>query len=223
MLLFLHHFTILWLLLQIITYCKGTIHGSLFLSVSRNITKSTFPVAIKLEEISDVILVKCPGKYYKHSNARDNFALIDSLWSPNSTSSIEKPIYVWTTLSHRASGYSIVTCGELGIRRFDNSLITYDWSYQFNWLSKPKPFEIAKREKISKTLPLSNNCNDNPAKVVKFTRDKQGNMKRLNINNADLKEADEIPHVNKLYYFFVVPEENSTLVHVPPCEIVKSS
>ncbi|CEF67285.1 Protein-tyrosine phosphatase, receptor/non-receptor type domain and Protein-tyrosine/Dual specificity phosphatase domain and Protein-tyrosine phosphatase, catalytic domain-containing protein [Strongyloides ratti] len=218
----LHHFTTTWLLFQIITYCEGTIHWTLFPSVSPNVTNNTFPVTINSESTSDVILVKCPYTIYRHSNVGDSFTSHDSLASSKITIENEKKIFVWIPLSHNVLGHSMVTCGTINIKGIDNRLTPYNWIFKFNWQSEPKPLEIAKREKISKTLPLPSNCSNDPTKVVKFTKDEQGNMKRVNINNGELKEADELPHPNKLYYYFLVPEENSTMVHVPPCAIVRA-
>ncbi|CEF60672.1 Protein-tyrosine phosphatase,receptor/non-receptor type domain and Protein-tyrosine/Dual specificity phosphatase domain and Protein-tyrosine phosphatase, catalytic domain-containing protein [Strongyloides ratti] len=196
----LHHFTIIWLLFQIITYCEGTIHSALFSSVSKYINESTFPVIVQLETQSDAIFVKCPATKYKHKNVKDIFYADDTLLTSRLT----------------------ITCGTAYIKSSDANSTPYDWIFKFNWLSEPKPLEIAKREKVSNTLPSSNKCGDDPSNVVKFTRDKQGNLKRVSINNGELKEEDEIPHANKLYYYFVVPEENSILEYVPPCAIIRA-
>ncbi|CEF61655.1 Hypothetical protein SRAE_0000077000, partial [Strongyloides ratti] len=219
----LHCFTSIWLLLQILTYCKGTIHWTSFSSVQKKINESTFPVFMKVETISDAIIVKCPYANYTHSNVKDTFTIHILLVSSKITIESDRKIFVWIPLAHNALGNNIVNCGKIDFFNIvDGSFKKYNWDFKLKWQSEPKPFDIAKREKISKTLPSSNNCGNDTAKVVKFTKNKQGSMKLLNINSAELKEADEIPHVNKLYYYFVVPEENSDKEQQPPCEIVRA-
>ncbi|CEF70682.1 Hypothetical protein SRAE_X000001300 [Strongyloides ratti] len=176
---------------------------------------------MKIKTISDTILVKCPYANYTHSNVEDSFKIHASLPSSKSRINSETEIFVWIPLAHNVSGHSSIICGKI-ILTIENNLLPYYWSFKFIWLSKPKQLEMAKKEKISKTLPTPDNCGSNPATIVKFTRDKQGIMKRVNINNGELKEADELPHPNKLYYFFLVPEENSILEHVPPCAIIRA-
>ncbi|CEF61451.1 Protein-tyrosine phosphatase,receptor/non-receptor type domain and Protein-tyrosine/Dual specificity phosphatase domain and Protein-tyrosine phosphatase, catalytic domain-containing protein [Strongyloides ratti] len=222
MLLVLNYLTITWLLLQTLTYCKGNIHYTFFPSVSQVVTNRTFPATVNFESNSDVILVKCPSKKYRHSNVNDTFDLHDLLHYSELKFHTKGDIFVWTPTVYNVNKENIFICGQVAIKRDEENHMHKNWEFKYNWQSKPKPFEVAKREKISKTLPLPSNCSNDPTKVAKFTRDKQGIMKRVNINNGELKETDELPHPNKLYYYFLVPEENSIMEHVPPCAIIRA-
>ncbi|CEF67711.1 Protein-tyrosine phosphatase, receptor/non-receptor type domain-containing protein [Strongyloides ratti] len=177
---------------------------------------------MKVNTISDAILVKCPSKKYRHSNVNDTFNTNDLLDNPQLTFRTERNIFVWSTFVFNVNKENIILCGQVAIKRDEENHMHKNWKFKLNWQSQPKQLEMAKKEKLSKTLPTPDKCGNNPATIVKFTRDKQDIMKRANINNGELKEAEELPHANKLYYYFVVPDDNSSLEHVPPCAIIRA-
>ncbi|CEF62422.1 Protein-tyrosine phosphatase, receptor/non-receptor type domain and Protein-tyrosine/Dual specificity phosphatase domain and Protein-tyrosine phosphatase, catalytic domain-containing protein [Strongyloides ratti] len=222
MLLDLYQFTTFWLLFPIFTYCEEGIHKTLYPSVPLKITESTFPIDIKFESKSDVIFVKCPFATYKHSKDKDSF----DLRPPSELKKLlvynQNMTFAWIPLTYKASEVNLFTCGYLYIGLDNSSVLQYSWKFKLTWQSEPKPLEIAKPERMSKILPMPDICGDNRDKIIRYTKNNQGKMKKLDLDYYKLIEADEIPRANKLYYYFVAPRENSTLETEAPCAIIRA-
>ncbi|CEF66422.1 Protein-tyrosine phosphatase, receptor/non-receptor type domain and Protein-tyrosine/Dual specificity phosphatase domain and Protein-tyrosine phosphatase, catalytic domain-containing protein [Strongyloides ratti] len=224
MFLVLNQFKTICLLLLLITFtqCEGSTYGTFFPSVPKEINKTTFPLNLRFAAKSDVILLKCPGSEYKHQNTMDNFKENKLLVKSGLMYSDTRDLFNWIISVYNASGPQLINCGDIGIKRNDGSHKHYDWMLNFNWQPGPNPYVKAKREKIINQLPITSKCGNDQKKILKFTRDKEGKLFELILVNEELKASDDLPHVNKLYYLFTIPEDTYKKEIEEPCMIFRA-
>ncbi|CEF64134.1 Protein-tyrosine phosphatase, receptor/non-receptor type domain and Protein-tyrosine/Dual specificity phosphatase domain and Protein-tyrosine phosphatase, catalytic domain-containing protein [Strongyloides ratti] len=212
----------LLLLLKTFTHCGGSTHGTFFQSVPDQINKTTFPVAIKANTLSDVILLKLPGYDYKHGHIGDKFIATRSFIENPSKFRNENATFFWIPLAYSLSGPHHIHCGEIGIMHSDGRRSSYDWKFNLNWQLPPKPFLMAKKVTISNQLPSPSKCGNDQEKILKFTKDKEGKLFKLNLVNEELITSDDLPHANKLYYFFTIPQDSYEKEFAEPCMIFRA-
>ncbi|CEF64478.1 Protein-tyrosine phosphatase, receptor/non-receptor type domain and Protein-tyrosine/Dual specificity phosphatase domain and Protein-tyrosine phosphatase, catalytic domain-containing protein [Strongyloides ratti] len=218
-----NQFKTLWLpLLITFTQCEGSTYGTFFPSVPKEINATTFPVNINSNSSSDVILLKLPSYDYKHGNERDKFAVNADIARLPSIFYNENSTFSWISLVYTASGFHLINCGDLTMIHSNGTLGLYDWKFNFNWQLAPKPYMMAKREKIFNQIPHPDECGNDEKKVLKFTKDKTGKIFKLKSDDNKLKTSDELPHVNKLYYLFTIPEDTYEKEIVEPCLIYRA-
>ncbi|CEF65725.1 Protein-tyrosine phosphatase, receptor/non-receptor type domain and Sde2 N-terminal domain-containing protein [Strongyloides ratti] len=223
MFLVLHQFKTLWLLF-LITFiqCEGSTHGTFFSSVPKEINQTTFPITIKSNSSSDVILLKLPGHEYIHEHAEDEFKVNPKFVEFPSIFRNENKTFLWISLVYSLSRPHLIDCGTITITHSNGTLQRFKWKFNFNWELAPNPYKVAKREKISSQLLHPDECGNDQEKILKLTRDKGGKLFQLNLVNNKLKTSDELPHVNKLYYLFTIPEDNSQKEIAEPCMIFRA-
>ncbi|CEF64024.1 Protein-tyrosine phosphatase, receptor/non-receptor type domain and Protein-tyrosine/Dual specificity phosphatase domain and Protein-tyrosine phosphatase, catalytic domain-containing protein [Strongyloides ratti] len=212
----------LLLLLKTFTHCEGSTHGTFFQSVPEQINQTTFPVDLKLPAKSDVILLKCPGSLYKHGNIEDKFYKNILLGKSSVMPSNEEILFNWILSVYNASGPQQIHCGTVGIKRNDGSQMPYEWKFNFNWQPTPNPFLMAKKVPISNQLPSPSKCGTDQEKILKYTKDKNGKLFKLNLVNDLLTTPNDLPHANKLYYLFTIPQDSHEKEFAEPCTIFRA-
>ncbi|CEF64563.1 Protein-tyrosine phosphatase, receptor/non-receptor type domain and Protein-tyrosine/Dual specificity phosphatase domain and Protein-tyrosine phosphatase, catalytic domain-containing protein [Strongyloides ratti] len=218
-----NQFKTLWLpLLITFTQCEGSTYGTFFPSVPKEINKTTFPVNINSNSSSDVILLKCPDNEYRHLTVNDTFNLNYSSDFRKLTISTESNTFAWTLLGYNLFGPHLVYCGVFGKALSDGNHTNFNWKFNFNWELAPKSYMMAKRVTINNKLPITEQCGDDQEKILIFTKDKEGKLFQLNLVDNKLKTSDELPHVNKLYYLFTIPEDIYEKEIVEPCLIYRA-
>ncbi|CEF69377.1 Hypothetical protein SRAE_2000402600 [Strongyloides ratti] len=188
----------------------------------REINATTFPVTIKSNSSSDVVFLKLPGYDYKHGHTADKFPVNSNLVENPSIFRNENKTFLWMLSVYTASGPYKINCGAIGIHRNDGSQMPYDWKFNFNWQPLPNPYVMAKRVIILDQLPSPENCGNDQEKILKYTKDKKGKLFKLNLVNDQLKTSDELPHANKLYYFFTIPQDSYEKKFAEPCTIFRA-
>ncbi|CEF63446.1 Hypothetical protein SRAE_1000170800 [Strongyloides ratti] len=214
--------TLLWILLPIFTFCEESIHKTFFPLVPNEINQTTFPITINTDSESDVILFKCPDKEYKHSNVEDLFYLDNSIESSKSTIRNREKIFSWIPLANNNNQFNYINCGNVSIKSNAGGHVDYKWEFKVNWQHKSDPFKMAKRITIVNQLPLTNKCDSNLANVLKFTKDRQNTIIQLKLENDELIKPDELPYVNKLYYYFNKSKDDVNVDQVKPCAIFRA-
>ncbi|CEF66203.1 Hypothetical protein SRAE_2000087300 [Strongyloides ratti] len=218
-----NQFKTLWLLLLItFTQCEGSTYGTFFPSVPKEINQTTFPVAIKSNSSSDVILLKLPGFDYKHGHQEDAFAVNSNIARLPSIFYNENSTFSWILQVYSLSQPHLIDCGTITNTHSNGTLQKLRWKFNFNWQLAPNPYMAAKKVHISKQLPITNKCGNDQKKILKFTRDKEGKLFKLILVNGALKTSDELPHVNKLYYLFTIPKDTYKKEIAEPCMIFRA-
>ncbi|CEF66153.1 Protein-tyrosine phosphatase, receptor/non-receptor type domain-containing protein [Strongyloides ratti] len=133
-----------------------------------------------------------------------------------------RDLFNWILSLYTASEPNLIYCGNITIMHSDERLAYYNWKFSFNWQSAPKPYMMAKREKIINQLPITEQCGNDEKKILKFTKDKEGKLFQLNKVDGELITLDELPHVNKLYYLFTIPEDTYEKEIAEPCMIFRA-
>ncbi|CEF64632.1 Protein-tyrosine phosphatase, receptor/non-receptor type domain and Protein-tyrosine/Dual specificity phosphatase domain and Protein-tyrosine phosphatase, catalytic domain-containing protein [Strongyloides ratti] len=218
-----NQFKTLWLLLLItFTRCEGSTYGTFFPSVPKEINQTTFPVNINSNSSSDVILLKLPSHNYKHGHQEDEFFENPNIAEFPSIIRNGNKTFLWIPLVYSLSGPQIINCGTITNTHRNGTLQKLRWKFNFNWQLAPKPYMMAKRVTINNQLPITEQCGNDQKKILKFTKDKTGKIFQLNLVNDELKTSDELPHANKLYYLFTIPEDTYKKEIAEPCMILRA-
>ncbi|CEF64799.1 Hypothetical protein SRAE_1000305200 [Strongyloides ratti] len=218
-----NQFKTLWLLFLItFTQCEGSTYGTFFPSVPKEINQTTFPVAINTNSTSDVILLKLPGYDYRHGHIDDTFTVNPDFMEFPLLFRNENKTFLWMSLVYTTSGPYQINCGAITNTHSNGTLQKLKWKFNFNWELAPKPYMMAKREKIFNQIPHPDECGNDQEKILIFTKDKNGKLFQFNLVDNKLKTSDELPHVNKLYYLFTIPEDIYEKEIVEPCLIYRA-
>ncbi|CEF64309.1 Hypothetical protein SRAE_1000256400 [Strongyloides ratti] len=216
-------FTTFWFLLfQIFTYCKESTYENLFPLVPKNINQNTFPVKLTSASISDVVIVRCPTIGYKHNHVMDVFLVNNVLKESDLVTHGDRFLFNWIIWVYKKYEPGWIDCGIITTKSNIEMHDRYFWKYKLKWQSQPNPFMVAKWKNISTHLPYPHNCSNNQQKILIFTKNKEDRMIQLNLIDNRLKTPDAIPYVNKLYYFFIRPDDNDRNETKEPCMIFRA-
>ncbi|CEF63992.1 Hypothetical protein SRAE_1000224800 [Strongyloides ratti] len=81
---------------------------------------------------------------------------------------------------------------------------------------------MAKKVPIFNQLPFPSKCGNDEKKILKYTKDKNGKLFKLNLVNDQLTTPDDLPHANKLYYLFTIPQDSHEKEFAEPCTIFRA-
>uniref|UniRef100_A0A0K0E0N0 Protein-tyrosine-phosphatase n=1 Tax=Strongyloides stercoralis TaxID=6248 RepID=A0A0K0E0N0_STRER len=210
--------TIAWLLLRFLDYSHQTTYGEFFPSVPGELTGQSFPVTLKINISSDMVIVKCPGRSYKHIKATDDFSPYGSQRQLSLFYHTDDEVFAWTPVMYNSSGLSFIYCGKLYIFKDQSSNSdSYEWTYNLNWEKQPDLMQIAEPRIISaKVDMIGNKCGIIKTNVVVYHKNKENGMQKFNI------EDKITAHVNDLYYHFKKPGSNDGMEVKVPCGIARA-
>uniref|UniRef100_A0AAF5CQK1 Kynureninase n=1 Tax=Strongyloides stercoralis TaxID=6248 RepID=A0AAF5CQK1_STRER len=210
--------TIAWLLFHFLDCSYQTTYGNFIPSVPGELTGQSFPVTLKTNASSDLVIVKCPGPQYRHTKTTDDFFLTKNQHKLDLFHHTDDKTFAWAPMLYNSSGPSLMNCGKILIKK-DNSMDTtnYEWTYNLNWENQPDPMQIAEPETISKKLSsTTDKCGDKDDKIVVYHKDRKNVLKKFGLKN------EVLGYVNDLYYFFQKPGNNSKMEIKSPCHIARA-
>uniref|UniRef100_A0A0N5C2B3 Tyrosine-protein phosphatase domain-containing protein n=1 Tax=Strongyloides papillosus TaxID=174720 RepID=A0A0N5C2B3_STREA len=205
-------------LMPFLIQLQGEYHRRFFPDLPENITNTTFPFNLNTGTTSDIVLVKCPYSEYKHNSGNDSFQInagLDDLWI--NELKFQNKALIWIMSMRKSSNQVQHNCGKIQSKSVNGSDIVKDWTYNVIWNSSTV-YNIEAESRLTKTdIPESHlNCDDNPAKTIIFSKNKEnGALFKVN------PDAIQNPYVNQLYYYFVKPEESDNDMLKKPCKIFK--
>uniref|UniRef100_A0AAF5CUF8 Protein-tyrosine-phosphatase n=1 Tax=Strongyloides stercoralis TaxID=6248 RepID=A0AAF5CUF8_STRER len=210
--------TIAWLLLHFLDCSYQTTYGEFFPSVPGELTGQSFPVTLKANASSDLVIAKCPGSSYRHIKTTDHFSLNEKIRDMDVFYYTADKTFAWAPIVHNSSGPSFMHCGRLGIQKTNTIDSTnYEWTYNLNWENQPDPVQIMETRMVSKNLPsLKSKCDYIDSMIVVYHKDKKSSLKKLEFKDK------VISHVNDLFYYFEKPDSNNTMEVLGPCGIVRA-
>uniref|UniRef100_A0A0K0E090 ZP domain-containing protein n=1 Tax=Strongyloides stercoralis TaxID=6248 RepID=A0A0K0E090_STRER len=210
--------TIAWLLLHFLDCSYQTTYGEFFPSVPGELTGQSFPVTLKTNASSDLVIVKCPGSHYRHTKTTDDFSLTKNQHQLDLSHHTDDKVFAWAPIVHNSSGPSFMHCGKLSIQKINSMDSTnYVWTYSLNWENQPDPVQIMETQMVSKKLPsLESKCDYLGSMIVVYHKDKKSSLKKLEFKDK------VISHVNDLFYYFEKPDSNNTMEVLGPCGIVRA-
>uniref|UniRef100_A0A0K0E145 Protein-tyrosine-phosphatase n=1 Tax=Strongyloides stercoralis TaxID=6248 RepID=A0A0K0E145_STRER len=210
--------TIAWLLLHFLDYSHQTTYGNFFPSVPGELTGQSFPVTLKTNTSSDLVIVKCPGSSYRHIKATDHFSLYGSSRERNLYYHTGDEVFAWTPVIYNSSGTSLTNCGKLLITKDQSSSSdNYEWTYNLNWEKQPVPMQIAEPHLIStEDDMIGTECNVSETSIVVYHKNKENDVRKFNLK--DKMKA----HVNDLFYYFQKPANDDEMEVKIPCVIIRA-
>uniref|UniRef100_A0A913HNX3 Protein-tyrosine-phosphatase n=1 Tax=Strongyloides stercoralis TaxID=6248 RepID=A0A913HNX3_STRER len=217
---FLHfkYLTIVWLLLQFLEYSDQNSHGHLFPSFPKNISGSSLTLTYKYKGLSDFIYAKCPNSKYKHTKIADRFTVDKELYERNFLIPSDNEVFVWIPMTYNHSGPNSIYCGILQLKNINSTIPSfYEWFFNLNWEKKPDPIQLASPEMMSTQIPrMKNKCGASKNRTLIYFKDKKNGLKKLNSKDKI------IAHVNDLYYYFQIPDNDEKMEMKEPCAIAKA-
>uniref|UniRef100_A0A0K0EN10 6-cysteine protein n=1 Tax=Strongyloides stercoralis TaxID=6248 RepID=A0A0K0EN10_STRER len=210
--------TIVWLLLQFLEYSDQNSHGHLFSSFPKEIAGESLTVTYKYNGLSDFIYAKCPDSKYKHAKITDRFNVDKNLYKRNFLIPSDNEVFVWIPMTYNYSGPISIYCGILRLEKINSTdLSVYDWFFNLSWEKKPDPIQIALPDKVSSDLPsMTDKCGADEKRTLIYFKDKENGLKKFDSNDK------VIDHVNDIYYYFQIPDNDEKMEMKEPCAIVKS-
>uniref|UniRef100_A0AAF5HXA0 Protein-tyrosine-phosphatase n=1 Tax=Strongyloides stercoralis TaxID=6248 RepID=A0AAF5HXA0_STRER len=195
-----------------------TTYGNFFPSVPGELTGQSFPVTLKTNASSDLVIVKCPGSSYRHIKTTDHFSLYGSSRERNLYYHTADEVFTWAPMLYNSSMPSFIHCGKLLITKDQSSSSdNYEWTFNLNWENQPDPVQIMETRMLSKNLPsLKSKCDYIDSMIVVYHKDKKSSLKKLEFTDK------VISHVNDLFYYFEKPDSNNTMEVMGPCGIVRA-
>uniref|UniRef100_A0A0K0E6T1 Lufaxin n=1 Tax=Strongyloides stercoralis TaxID=6248 RepID=A0A0K0E6T1_STRER len=210
--------TIAWLLLHFLDCSYQTTYGEFFPSVPGEVTGQSFPVTLKTNASSDLVIVKCPAPQYKHTKTNDRFVQNEKLRDMDIFYYTDDKVFAWAPMLYNSSGPNFIHCGDLDVRKIDSSgFDDYEWTYNLNWEKQPDPMQIAKPKTIStKIYKVANKCGDSEKSVVVYHKNKENSIQKFEL------EDKVSAHVNDLFYYFLKPANDDGMEVKTPCAIIRA-
>uniref|UniRef100_A0A0N5CI71 Glycoprotein n=1 Tax=Strongyloides papillosus TaxID=174720 RepID=A0A0N5CI71_STREA len=186
--------------------------NELFPYVPNDINATTFPINLNATTNSDMVLVKCPDRGYKHKHAQDefienkfNFTLFNQ-GEPNLMSN-------WIPLVRELNGPTEINCGR-SLPNHNNGLVnsTY-WIFNVMW--EDSAIENIRTDPLFMNSPILEthpHCHLNPQNIFIISKKKKSSMLEKIIQNKI-----ENPYTNQMVYYFVKPQNGATYAIKKPC------
>uniref|UniRef100_A0A0N5B517 Ig-like domain-containing protein n=1 Tax=Strongyloides papillosus TaxID=174720 RepID=A0A0N5B517_STREA len=203
-------------LIPLLIQLEGTVHNHLFPYVTKNITKIKFPVDLGVNTSSDVVLVRCPYKNYKHLSKNDQFfenTDIVKLFEPPG----QRPLVFWLPLLRKPDGYGEIKCGTILIKMDNDNEKSIGWNFKVRWNNTSQQQTTVLPANMGALLPeYHNSCTNDIRKVIIVTKNKNDNIP-IRVDPRNIKE----PYTKQMFYYFVKPDEDDMDSIKKPCIIMK--
>uniref|UniRef100_A0A0N5BTF7 Tyrosine-protein phosphatase domain-containing protein n=1 Tax=Strongyloides papillosus TaxID=174720 RepID=A0A0N5BTF7_STREA len=196
----------------------GVINNQYFSGVPKTVNDTTFPIDLKVKRTSDMVLVKCPGDDYRHTQTRDSFKLNRTIDRGDLKVVVVKDMFIWVPLMEHSSRVAHINCGELGINSGGNNRKFYEWSYNVRWENGSDLKGLIRREKMSVKISKPDDmCSEIIDDLLIFTTTFNNSIMMV-----DPKKEYSTFYTRQLFYLFLKPNDTQTDMINKPCGIVKA-
>uniref|UniRef100_A0A0N5C0X1 Tyrosine-protein phosphatase domain-containing protein n=1 Tax=Strongyloides papillosus TaxID=174720 RepID=A0A0N5C0X1_STREA len=196
-------------------YSNITFHTQHFPGIVKSTENKTFSLNLSANAANGFIIVKCPYESYKPpGNVSDSFQIPSELNTSQLITVNKDKQFNWMPLLKSLSESTIIECGQY-LEKINGNPIPYNWTYNLNWNAySNQSIPVVSEDMSSHRRPIPKNCDNNSTKILIFTKDKHGNITKVEIyGEISLFQ-------NQIFYYFSM-NENTTRVIKEPCAILK--